>query len=150
MGINDIAAIFQISTFNKRGDRPEGKKLSVFRLLNGYITTTGGWNNYNGFMHMDYFHEVYDEDSLKFWIENWCEDNLSGFFDDAENYEIENIRGNYPEITYRQYTQGKKLTIAYRPDTPVEITAYATNMAVKYLLEPTTDKELEVQHTVVF
>lgn len=132
--MTNISATLQISTMEETTSGSEGVKLSVFKLLNGYIITTSIWEPYGGFMYTDYFHEAYDMNSLHFWVENWCENNLKDFFNNDISYEMEHVKGEYPDIYYRQYSKKKRLAISYRKDTSEEIVNYTVRMAEKYLL----------------
>ena len=136
--MTDISAVLQISTLKEGKKSSEGARLSVFKLLNGYIITTGSWESYGGFLYTDYFHEIYDMDSLWFWIQTWCEENLDGFFSNAEGFEVDHIKGEFPEIIYRQYTKGRKFSIASRPDIPEEIIRKTVQMAESFLLKKTS------------
>jgi len=133
--MSNISAILQISTLKEGKKSSEGARLSVFKLLNGYIITTGTWESYGGFIYTDYFHEIYDMDSLWFWIDNWCENYLEGFFEETRSYEVEYIKGDYPDIIYRQRSGGQRFTIAYRVETLGEIVDRTVQIVEKHLLK---------------
>jgi len=133
--MTNISAILQISTLKEAKKSSESARLSVFKLLNGYIITTGTWELYGGFMYTDYFHEAYDLNSLWFWLDNWCENYLEGFFEETKSYEVEYTKGDYPDIIYRQRSGGRRFTIAYRVENLGEIVDLTVQIAEKHLLK---------------
>jgi len=130
----NISAVIQVSTINEQGSSPEISKMSVFKLLNGYIITTSSFTSLFGFSYLDYFHQALDWDTVHFWLKYWAEEHLDGYFKPTESYDIEHDRSSYPEIHYKQPSQSKSVKIAYLKDADPKLVEAVCHLVEEHLI----------------
>src|SRR6056297_2040722 len=141
----NISAVLQVSTINKQGSSPEIAKMAVFKLLNGYIITTSSYTSLFGFSYLDYFHQALDWETVQFWLKYWVEEHLDGFFKPTESYDIENDKGSYPEIAYKQPSQHKSVKIAYLKEADPKLVEKVCHLIEEHLITaPMAEKKQEV------